>query len=58
MKEDKLSESNSKEQDLKEDADEVLDQEEKAPEPGWHVINGKRFYFTEDGMLEKRVGLK
>ncbi|WP_252237571.1 MBL fold metallo-hydrolase [Clostridium sp. ZBS5] len=54
LKEDKLSESNSKEQDLKEDADEVLDQEEKAPEPGWHVINGKRFYFTEDGMLEKK----
>ncbi|WP_252234521.1 MBL fold metallo-hydrolase [Clostridium sp. ZS1] len=54
LKEDKLSESDSKEQDLKEDADEVLDQEEKAPEPGWHVINGKRFYFTEDGMLEKK----
>ncbi|MBY6914970.1 MBL fold metallo-hydrolase [Clostridium botulinum] len=53
LKKDKLSESDSKEQDLKEDADEVLD-EEKAPEPGWHVINGKRFYFTEDGMLEKK----
>ncbi|WP_252224071.1 MBL fold metallo-hydrolase [Clostridium sp. ZBS2] len=54
LKGDKLSESNSKEQDLKEDVDEVLDQEEKTPEPGWHVINGKRFYFTEDGMLQKR----
>ncbi|WP_315078281.1 MBL fold metallo-hydrolase [uncultured Clostridium sp.] len=53
LKDDKLSQSELKEKDLKEDVDEVLDEEEKTPEPGWHVINGKRFYFTEDGMLQK-----
>nr|WP_242984731.1 hypothetical protein [Clostridium taeniosporum] len=52
--EDNLIEDNETQEDnLEEDTDETLDEEDKKPSPGWHVINGKRFYFTEDGMLQK-----
>ncbi|MBW6410247.1 MBL fold metallo-hydrolase [Clostridium sp. YB-6] len=35
--------------------DELLDDEDEVkPKTGWQVINGKRFYFTEEGMLKKK----
>lgn len=48
------SKNEVKEDNLQKETDRVLDEEEKTLSPGWHVIKGKRFYFTKDGMLEKK----